>query len=100
MQAGLPMGAKYVDTFNLMHDIFSNPGAFGFTNVTDPCFNGSSVCSDPNDYLFWDGFHPTTAADAILAEQFATAATPEPSAILLMGTGVLGLMFLVRRATA
>ena len=100
MQAGLPMGAKYVDTFNLMHEIFANPASFGLTDVTDPCFNGSSVCSDPNDHLFWDGFHPTTAADAILAEQFATAATPEPSAILLMGTGILGLLLLVRRARA
>jgi phospholipase/lecithinase/hemolysin len=100
MLEGLPSGAKYVDTFNLMHDIFSNPAAFGLSNVTDPCFIGSSVCVNPNEYLFWDGFHPTTAADAILADEFGAAVTPEPSAILLMGTGALGLMLLVRRATA
>ena len=74
-----------------------NPGAFGLTNSTAPCFDGSSVCANPNQYLFWDGFHPTTAADAILANQFATALTPEPSSILLIGTGISGLMVLVRK---
>jgi phospholipase/lecithinase/hemolysin len=26
------------------------------------------VVSDPNDYVFWDGFHPTTNAHFIVAE--------------------------------
>ena len=100
MQAGLPPGAIYVDTFGLIHQIAANPAAFGFTNVTDPCFNGVSVCSDPSQYLFWDGVHPTTAADAILEDSFSHAVTPEPSMFLLMGTGILGILFMVRRATA
>jgi phospholipase/lecithinase/hemolysin len=93
----LPSGVTYADTFNLSQEISKNPGDFGFTNSTDPCFNGSSVCANPNQYLFWDGFHPTTAADAILANQFATAVTPEPSSIVLIGTGISGLMVLVRK---
>lgn len=94
--AGLPSGATYADTFDLMHQIVSDPGAYGFTDVTDPCFNGTTVCSNPNQYLFWDGFHPTTAADAILAQQFGDA-VPEPSTILLIGTGMAGLMVQVCR---
>lgn len=97
LQASLPAGATYVDTFNLMHQIVSNPSAYGLTDVTDPCFNGSSVCADPSQYLFWDGFHPTTTADAILANDFYQAATPEPSTILMLASGLAGLAGLLRR---
>jgi cholinesterase len=94
--ASLPPGVTYVDTFYLSQQLSTDPAAFGLTNSTDPCFNGTTVCSDPNQYLFWDGFHPTTAADAVLASNFAVAATPEPSSILLIGTGMSGLIVLVR----
>lgn len=96
MQAGLPSGATYVDTFNLLHQIVANPGAYGLTDVTDPCFNGTSVCANPSQYLFWDGFHPTTTGHSILASQFATAATPEPSSLLLISTGMSGLAIWIR----
>jgi phospholipase/lecithinase/hemolysin len=95
--ASLPPGVTYADTFNLSQQLSMNPGAYGLMNSTDPCFTGTSICSNPNQYLFWDGFHPTTAADAILANQFAAAATPEPSSILLIGTGMSGLIVMVRK---
>jgi phospholipase/lecithinase/hemolysin len=46
------------------------PGRFGFTNSIGAAFippNGE-VVSDPNDYVFWDGFHPTTNAHKLAAE--------------------------------
>ncbi len=100
LKASLPTGVTYVDTFGLMHQIESNPAAYGITDLTDPCFTGTSVCSDPSQYLFWDGFHPTTSTDAILAADFEAAATPEPSSILLLSTGIAGLAGMLRRRRA
>jgi phospholipase/lecithinase/hemolysin len=44
-----------------------NPGvtqlAIGLTQM----FNGAVLCQQPDEYLFWDGIHPTKAAHAIVA---------------------------------
>src|SRR5258708_4511695 len=74
--------------------VVANSGAYGFTNVTDPCFNGTTVCSNPSEYLFFDDFHPTKAADRFVADGFLTAVVPEPEtyALLLAGLGFLGFM--------
>jgi cholinesterase len=93
--AGLPGDAIYFNTANLLDQVEADPAAFGLTNVTDPCFNGSTVCANPDQYLFWDGFHPTTTVDTIVADDFLQAAeTPEPSSLLLLATG-LGLPVLM-----
>jgi phospholipase/lecithinase/hemolysin len=94
--SGLPHGVTYFDTFGVMHQVVANPGAYGLTDVTDPCFNGVTVCGNPDQYLFWDGVHPTTYTDSILAAQFASA-VPEPSTLLMLGTAAAGLAGVVRR---
>ena len=33
-----------------------------------PGVKGNAKCSNPNDYLFWDGIHPTTVGHALLAD--------------------------------
>jgi phospholipase/lecithinase/hemolysin len=68
--ATLPAGVTYFNTFALLDSIVADPGAYGFTNVTQACLTTTTVCTDPGQYLFWDDIHPTTAADAIRAEQF------------------------------
>jgi phospholipase/lecithinase/hemolysin len=98
LQADLPKGVTYFDTLGFMHLVVSNPGAFGFTDVADPCLvdMNQPPCVNPNQYLFWDVLHPTTAADQILAAEFASA-VPEPSALLMFGTAAVGLAEMLRR---
>ena len=53
LQANLPKGVTYFDTFGFMHLVVSNPGAFGFTDVTDPCLVGTDTVrqSEPVSFL-------------------------------------------------
>jgi phospholipase/lecithinase/hemolysin len=97
LAAGLPQGATLFDAYGLLNAIVSDPGMYGLTNVTQACFNGTTVCSDPNQYLFWDDIHPTEYADGILASEINSSVTPEPSTLVLLGTGVAGLLGFVRR---
>ncbi len=94
--ADLPAGAIYYDTASLLSSMYNNPAAFGFTDVTDPCFDGTTVCANPDQYLIWDDVHPTTAADAVLAGAFEAAAVPEPTPIVFL-TAALSLCLVVRR---
>jgi phospholipase/lecithinase/hemolysin len=95
LRASLPSGALYFDTATLLRQMVFDPSAFGFTDVTDPCFNGVTVCAHPDQYLFWDTFHPTTATDSFVAKAFE-AAVPEPATIVLLPAALL-LCFVTRK---
>ena len=56
-----------VDIFAAGKLISANPAAFGLKNMTDACFNGTTVCSNPNEYFYFDGVHPTTKGHAVMA---------------------------------
>jgi thermolabile hemolysin len=56
-----------LDVSSLYRGAISNPAQFGFTQVTSACLSGSTVCRNPEQFLFWDSIHPTTTAHQILA---------------------------------
>ncbi|MBF2065884.1 MAG: SGNH/GDSL hydrolase family protein [Calothrix sp. C42_A2020_038] len=62
-----------LDMSSLYQDAISNPTKYGFTNVSSACLNQGATCSNPDEFLFWDGIHPTTAAHKIIAENALTA---------------------------
>jgi phospholipase/lecithinase/hemolysin len=85
----------------LFDQINSDPSKFGFSDVTDPAWcgpGGLSTCAtnNPNDFLYWDGEHPTTAADAkVAALAFRDfTATPEPDSFSLSFFGLCAILIL------
>ncbi|MEQ9232460.1 SGNH/GDSL hydrolase family protein [Coleofasciculus sp. E2-BRE-01] len=96
-----------LDAFSLLNQTIANPEEFGFTNVTDSCIHplkddgkldGTQefeVCDNPDEYLFWDGIHPTTVAHAQLADDALEALDSEPQSVPEPGSsaafGLLGL---------
>jgi outer membrane lipase/esterase len=56
-----------MDLYRISDPLAANPGAFGLTNATDSCFNGVTVCANPDGYLYWDGVHPTAAGHRLIA---------------------------------
>jgi phospholipase/lecithinase/hemolysin len=78
LSAGLPaIHIVLVDLFGFLDDVVANAGKYGLTDVTDMCIipgvMGNAKCSNPNDYLFWDGIHPTSAGHALLADLIGAA---------------------------
>ncbi|XP_057725654.1 GDSL esterase/lipase At5g37690 isoform X1 [Arachis stenosperma] len=87
----------FADTYPLVLDLINNPTTYGFkvsntsccnvdTSIGGLCLPNSKLCSNRNDYVFWDAFHPSDAANVVLAEKFfstlfssAPAAAPAPS---------------------
>jgi phospholipase/lecithinase/hemolysin len=59
-----------VDVFAFTRGLAANPAAVGLTNIDDRCVTPNVppfACASPNDFLFWDGLHPTKAVHRLLA---------------------------------
>ena len=88
-----------------IHDAYTWTGALVASgpsqglNVTDMCLNATAgtLCSDPENYMWWDEIHPTTAGHALLAadvlntvNNLDVAAVPVPAAAWLFLSALAG----------
>lgn len=108
-QLGSSVNLIELDVNYLFNQVIANPAEYNFTNVTTACISVTSCAlsdqSQQNQYLFWDDFHPTTAAQKIIGD-FAfsnlnsgtPASVPEPSSALgAFAFGVLGVGLKLKR---
>ncbi|NCQ71034.1 MAG: hypothetical protein GPI99_18500 [Microcystis aeruginosa W13-15] len=87
-----------LDIYSLFENTYNDPSRYSLTNVTDACLNTNTwqLCANPSEYLFWDGFHPTTVTHQAIAGLASTtlASVPEPDAtgaiviVAFVGLGV------------
>ncbi|GMP76314.1 hypothetical protein CsSME_00033050 [Camellia sinensis var. sinensis] len=72
----------YANVYRLFEDIIKNHISYGFENANSaccaisgrfggliPCGPSAKVCPDRSKYVFWDPYHPTDAANAIIAKR-------------------------------
>ena len=73
-QASQAIDIALLDAFTLLQLITANPVNFGLTDTTTACVTPSVEpfsCQAVDEYLFWDGIHPTHAAHALVAHEAA-----------------------------
>jgi outer membrane lipase/esterase len=87
-----------LDVYTAFNNIIANPKKYGYSNVKDPA-QMLKPDANPDGYLFWDEFHPTSHAHydiAQLADKALMDAgmcpTPEPSSFVLAGLGGAGVI--------
>ncbi|MFZ0408561.1 MAG: SGNH/GDSL hydrolase family protein, partial [Cyanobium sp.] len=88
LQASLPgVEITRFQTDDLFAQMIQSPSSFGFTNVTDACMNMilNTVCANPSQYLFWDDFHPTTAGQRLIGQNFYAATVDIPGPLPVAG---------------
>ncbi|KAK7329572.1 hypothetical protein VNO77_23742 [Canavalia gladiata] len=82
----------YADVYHIMEDILQNYNQYGFENPNSacchlagrfggliPCIRYSKVCEDRSKYVFWDTYHPSDAANVIVANRLLNGDTNDIS---------------------
>ena len=73
LETGMGLNITRLDLFSFINSVVNDPGAYGLLNVTDSCLMPAvqvgAICDYPDNYLFWDGIHPTRAAHLLIANE-------------------------------
>lgn len=72
LESSLPkIKISRLDIFAKMNDIADDPAGFGLTETEEACITPNIAPftrRSPDEYLFWDGVHPTRATHGIIAD--------------------------------
>ncbi|MBQ0721123.1 MAG: SGNH/GDSL hydrolase family protein [Gammaproteobacteria bacterium] len=63
---------RSLDLFALFNEILAEPEDFGISETEMPCITPNIppyVCKKPNQFLFWDGIHPSKAVHKVMADE-------------------------------
>lgn len=67
------LDVAHLDLYKLLQSLVRAPQQIGVENVSDTCIHPGVLvdaqCEDPDDYLFWDGIHPTHTVHKFLARK-------------------------------
>lgn len=106
LATGLGVNITPLDVYSFLNGVIANPGVYGLTNINQSCWTGTTgvggppaPCVNPNQYLFWDGIHPTAAGHTALAA-YAYSLVPVPPAVFLFVSAVSALGVVRRRKAA
>ena len=95
-QLGSDVNLLSLDINSLLNNAIANPAAYHFTNVTTACLSVASCAladqNQQNQYLFWDGFHPTTAGHQYIADLAYSVVNSEPSSSVPEPGSALGVL--------
>lgn len=74
LRASLPGIRVYeLDVASLASDVMASPAEYGYSNVTQPCFNDllltPTLCTAAGSYFFWDSFNPSATAHQLASQR-------------------------------
>eukprot|EP00253_Pinus_taeda_P027231 PITA_27231 len=85
-------GARFLfaDGYTFFTHLIENPQAYGFENADTPCCSfgryrptlscvaAAKLCPDRSKYLFWDEYHPSDAANLVIAQSLISSLKLNP----------------------
>lgn len=73
IQAYYPVNISELDIFALINEAVTDPDEFDLEQVVSSCITPGvivgAICHDPDEYLFWDGIHPTRKGHKLIAHR-------------------------------
>lgn len=66
---------RSLDLFSILNSVVDSPADFGIGNTESACLmfyvKSGAKCSNPENYVFWDGIHPTAVIHKLIGDSAA-----------------------------